>query len=84
MGAPGGSEGLTCLQRIRCPSRSHSDGIRLLSVYTIHEFSVVAALIRQVEEVARQEEAARIQEVKIQIGEFSDVDDDCWSWRLSG
>lgn len=44
----------------------------------MHEFSVAAALIRQVEQIARREGAGtgevRVQEVKVNIGEFSGVD----------
>lgn len=53
----------------------------------MHELGIVFHIIRTVEDVARQNDAARIRRVTLQLGEVSGVVEsylqDCWKWAAA-
>ena len=53
----------------------------------MHELGIVFHIIRTVEDVARQNDVARIRRVTLQLGEVSGVVEsylqDCWKWAAA-
>ena len=52
----------------------------------MHELGIVFSIIRDVEDVARENEIDRVQSVRLRVGEVSTVIpyylEDCWNWAV--